>query len=201
MKPPSFTATAVAIIVLQLVSALVGIGLLVQTGRCSPLDDLATLPVRPEIPHDHAPPYAEFERPYTSYELDNTLFERIVRYQRGAFSPYTLETFAPGERPDIEHIVSRKEAHDSGLSEQGTGAIRSFVTDLRNLTLASRSVNAAKGERDFASWQPTHNRCWTAARIVEVKRTYGLSVDEPEHAALRHQLHLCNQSAFSGPAR
>ena len=46
--------------------------------------------------------------------------------------------------------------------------------DPRNLTLASPQVNChQKSGKDAADWVPARNRCWFAARVVEVKRPTG----------------------------
>nr|MBF2760079.1 excalibur calcium-binding domain-containing protein [Ectothiorhodospiraceae bacterium AqS1] len=63
--------------------------------------------------------------------------------------------------------------------------------------LASPQVNRGqKKAYDAAEWLPRHNRCWYAARIVAVKRKYGLSVDEREAAALRGVLESCESTAM-----
>ena len=89
-------------------------------------------------------------------------------------------------RPTSSTSWPERRPHSSGLCAASAATRRSFVTDLANLTLADPKVNSAKGSKDFSQWRPDHNACWTAARIVKVKRLYSLSVDEPEHAALQH---------------
>ena len=62
---------------------------------------------------------------------------------------------------DIEHIVARSEAHDSGLCGRDGNTKRAFARDLLNLTLASPSVNRhQKVDKDLAQWLPALNQCW-----------------------------------------
>ena len=91
------------------------------------------------------------------------------------------------------HIVARSEAHDSGLCAASPGTRKRFSSDLLNLTLASPSVNRhQKSGKDAAEWLPELNRCWYAARIVQVKREYGLTVDPREASALDAILSGCS---------
>ena len=45
-----------------------------------------------------------------------------------------------------------------------------------------------KSDRDAAGWSPLRNRGWFAAKIVQVKHKYGLSVDRDERDSLRAML-------------
>ena len=64
--------------------------------------------------------------------------------------------------------------------------------DLRNLTLAAPTVNRyQKRHHDAAGWLPPMNRCWFAARVIDVKRAYGLTVDRRERDALARTLAGC----------
>ena len=53
-----------------------------------------------------------------------------------------------------------------------------------------------KRGKDAAEWVPARNRCWFAARIVEVKRAYGLTIDRREAAALESILFSCESTAL-----
>ena len=55
------------------------------------------------------------------------------------------------EAEDIEHIVARSEAHDSGLCATDAATRRRFASDLLNLTLASPSVNRSQKSGKDAS--------------------------------------------------
>ena len=52
----------------------------------------------------------------------------------GLFSPYTNEVFDSKGDTDIEHVVARSEAHDSGLCRADAATKRTFSRDLLNLT-------------------------------------------------------------------
>ncbi len=93
---------------------------------------------------------------------------------------------------DIEHIVARSEAHDSGLCAATAQVRKDFAEDLLNLTHAAPFLNRRqKIAKDASEWLPPNNRCWYANTIVEVKRKYGLTVDEEEAAVLSRILRNC----------
>ena len=115
----------------------------------------------------------------------------------GAYSPYTGEWFKSQSETDIEHIVARSEAHDSGLCAASPDRRREFASDPLNLTLASPALNRReKSDRDAGEWLPESNRCWFAARVVAVKRKYALTVDVVEAAALERVLRRCPSTAM-----
>ena len=107
-------------------------------------------------PEHRCTPYDRRHYPYPqSVEAD------IVASMGGRiYGPHTGRYFASTRQTDIEHAVAVSEAHDSGLCAAG------------------------KCTLDPAEWLPPMNRCWFAARVVAVKRTYGLTVDRREAAAL-----------------
>ena len=127
------------------------------------------------------------------YPYSQSVEPRIVADMGGIiYGPYTGRTFSSTRETDIEHIVARSEAHDSGLCATSPGTRKRFSSDLLNLTLASPSVNRhQKSGKDAAEWLPELNRCWYAARIVQVKREYGLTVDPREADALDAVLSGC----------
>ncbi len=53
----------------------------------------------------------------------------------GVYGPYTGRWFASKSEPDIEHMVARSEAHDSGLCAADAGTRRKLATGPLNLTL------------------------------------------------------------------
>ena len=119
--------------------------------------------------------------PYRSdeYAYPQAVEDDIIQRLGGIFSPYTNEMFASKGDTDIEHIVARSEAHDSGLCSADAAIKRAFSRDMLNLTLASPSVNRyQKGEKDAAEWQPEANQCWFAQTVVAVRRAYQLD-DRP----------------------
>ena len=161
------------------------------------LDGLNALVVAPE---HRCSPYDSGSYPYSP-----SVEAQIVRRMGGRiYGPYTGRTFSSTGETDIEHIVAKSEAHDSGLCSAGAQTRRTFSEDLLNLTLASPSVNRhQKIGKDFAEWRPALNQCWYADTIIKVKTKYGLTVDSREKAALASVLQSCNSVSmiFSSAAR
>ncbi len=133
--------------------------------------------------------------PYDSddYPHSQSLESQIVARMGGRiYGPYTGTIFSSTRETDIEHIVAKSEAHDSGLCAADAQTRKSFARDLLNLTLASPSVNRhQKSGKDFAEWTPARNKCWYADAIIKVKAKYRLSVDSREKASLQHALQSC----------
>ena len=120
------------------------------------------------------------------------------------YGPYTGTTFSSTSETDMEHMVAKSEAHDSGLCSASGQTRRTFSNDLLNLTLASPSVNRhQKSGKDFGEWRPALNQCWFADTIIKVKSKYRLTVDSGEKAALERTLQSCSSVSmiFSGQAR
>ena len=140
------------------------------------------------------------------YRYSQSVETQIVTAQGGIFSPYDLQCFATTRDTDIDHIVARSEAHDSGLCGTTAATRKQFATDLLNLTLASPSLNRhLKAAKDAAEWLPDENQCWYAHTIILVKRKYSLSVDQAESDALKRVLNRCENAEMiipqcAGPA-
>ena len=97
---------------------------------------------------------------------------------------------------DIEHIVARSEAHDSGLCSASPERKREFARGFRNLTLSAPHLNRnLKGAKDAADWTPGENRCWFAWRVIDVRRAYDLTIDRREADALDAILETCPESS------
>ena len=135
------------------------------------------------------------------YSYRQSVEEEIIGSQTGTvYGPYTGRTFASAAETDIEHIVAVSEGHDSGLCAQPLQLRRAFASDLLNLTLAAPEINrcgpAGKCGLDAGEWLPDQNRCWFAARVVLVRRKYGLTVDLREAQALLRVLDGCRSFAL-----
>ena len=143
------------------------------------------------VAEDRCAPYDSDEYPYSA-----SVEEQIVDQQGGnIYGPYTGTYFASTTETDIEHIVARSEAHDSGLCAADAAQRRAFSNDLVNLTLASPSVNRhQKRANDAAEWLPDLNQCWYADRIVQVRLKYGLTVDQAEADVLEGILSMCEST-------
>ena len=113
--------------------------------------------------------------------------------QGGIYGPYTGTWFDSIKETDIEHIVARSEAHDSGLCAVDPETKDEFASDLLNLTLASPSVNRhQKVAKDAAEWLPDLNQCWYVDRIIRVQLEYDLTIDRTEADAIDTVLATCN---------
>ena len=127
------------------------------------------------------------------YPYSQSVEQQIVANMGGIiYGPYTGTWFDSTSQTDIEHIVARSEAHDSGLCAASAETKRQFASDLLNLTLATPAVNRhQKSDHDAAEWLPDQNRCWFANRVVEVRQRYGLTVDQHERDVLESVLSGC----------
>ena len=135
--------------------------------------------------------------PYDSddYRYSPSVEPRIVEALGGIYGPYTGTWFESIKETDIEHIVARSEAHDSGLCAAGPATWSEFASDLLNLTLASPSVNRhQKSDNDIAEWLPDLNQCWYVDRTLQVRRQYGLTIDRAEADAVDRILAGCQST-------
>ena len=129
------------------------------------------------------------------YRYAPSVEAKIVNAQGGIYGPYTGTWFNSTGETDIEHIVARSEAHDSGLCAASPRRKDQFASDLLNLTLASPSVNRhRKSDKDGSEWLPHLNQCWYVNRIVQVRQKYGLTIDRNEAKAIDDVLAGCHST-------
>ena len=142
-------------------------------------------------PEDRCSPYDSAYYPYPQ-----SVEQQIVASMGGIiYGPYTGSRFDSTSDTDIEHIVARSEAHDSGLCAADSETRRRFASDVVNLTLASPAVNRGqKRDYDAAEWLPELNRCWFASRVVEVRQKYSLTIDQRERDVLENILSGCTST-------
>ena len=173
-----------------------------------PVDDLRLLHVNATGEVKCETPYREVAHLYNAYGEDEGLEARIYRSMgRRAYSPYDdVDYRSDLKRTDIEHVFSRRAAHHAGLcnAPRFAQAVRSFVTDLGNLTLATPKVNQSKGSSGPASWvysikstRPDtqhRNLCAYSAVIVRTALAYNLVISEADYHELSEQLNLCEPS-------
>ena len=145
-------------------------------------------------PEHRCSPYDRRDYPYPQ-----SVEEEIVAELGDIVGPYTCTRFASSRDTHIEHMVAISEAHDSGLCAQDEETRRRFASELRNLTLAGPAINFAKAAKDASGWLPEMNRCWFAGRVVEVRRAYGLSIDQREADALEAVLSRCSEGDVETP--
>ena len=158
-------------------------------------------PTPTSAPPPTFPPIAPEHRcsPYNSadYSYPQSVEPRIVNQMGGRiYSPYTGSCFASIGETDIEHIVARSEAHDSGLCAASVADRQAFARDLLNLTLASPEVNRDKWAKDVAEWLPAMNECWYVNQVVKVKLKYGLTMDSAEAQKAQEVLNSCPSFAM-----
>ena len=131
----------------------------------------------------------------SDYHYSPSVERRIVDAQGGIYGPYTGTWFGSIRETDIEHIVARSEAHDSGLCDADPETRDRFASDILNLTLASPSVNRhQKVAKDPNEWLPDLNECWYVDRVVQVRRKYQLTIDRAEAEAIDRILAGCEST-------
>ena len=131
----------------------------------------------------------------SNYPYSPSVEPKIVPELGGIYGPYTGTWFDTIRDTDIENIVARSEAHDSGLCA-ATATLRSqFASDLLDLTLASPSVNRyQKSDHDPAEWLPAFNQCWYVDRVIQVRLQYDLNKDPAEAQAIDQVLAGCTST-------
>ena len=137
----------------------------------------------------------------SDYSYPQSVEPQVAANLGGWWSPYDGATFT-NQESDIEHIVARSEAHDSGLCATDADTRERFAEDLDNLTLATPALNRyQKGSKDAAEWQPQLNVCWFAGRVLAVRLEYGLTVDRSEAYALEGMLAGCRLEDVLRPTK
>ncbi|MFG1811061.1 DUF1524 domain-containing protein [Streptomyces sp. NPDC049040] len=96
----------------------------------------------------------------------------------------------------IDHLVPLAETWDSGASKWTKArrvAYAKYLTDPRHLVAVSARSNRSKADQDPATWMPPSPdaTCRYTADWISVKRTWGLSIDQPEQDALTRPAASC----------
>lgn len=147
------------------------------------------LEVREEYDNDDCPSYRSVTKDY-QYSSDTDLV--IEQTLGGFYSPYDDIWYDEATDVDIDHMVARKEAHDSGLCKATPEVRYEFANDLLNLTLSTPSVNRnEKSDKDAADWLPQYNKCWYVFTVIQVKKKYKMTVDSAERDAMQEVLESC----------
>lgn len=110
----------------------------------------------------------------------------------GIFGAYEDQCFDEYTDVDIEHLVAKREAHDSGLCDADIQTVINFANDLENVALASPTVNRGKSTKDPADWLPDNNQCWYVWQWLHVKRKYEMTIDQDEKDAIDTVLQNCS---------
>ena len=145
-------------------------------------------------PEHRCAPYRRADYPYPQ-----SVEDAVIRELGDIVSPYTCTVYRTKYETEIEHMVALAEAHDSGLCSADRETKRRFAREIGNLTLAAPGVNRSKAAFDAAEWMPASNRCWFSARVVQVRRAYGLTIDRAEADALESVLSSCHAGDLRAP--
>ena len=109
--------------------------------------------------------------------------------------PYTGQTFIDTEDVDIDHVVPLANAWRSGASTWSTPDREAYANDPQVLLTVDDSANQEKGDKGPDAWKPPNQSYWCeySRRWVDVKSTWGLTVNSPEKAALEEMLGTCER--------
>ncbi len=146
------------------------------------------LEVRDEYTDAECPSYSDIRDEY-AYSSKADL---VIQHEFGGFySPYDNVWWDEATDVSVEHMVARKEGHESGLCAASPELRYQFANDLLNLTLCTPSVNSSKSDKDAGDWLPDHNECWFVYRVIRVKKKYKLSIDTDERDEMQKVLRRC----------
>lgn len=116
---------------------------------------------------------------------------------------YKSETYAFDRSPnniDIDHIVARSNAWQTGAAKFDEDTLKEFGNDPLNLLAVSSSLNRQKGDGDAATWLPPAKsyRCEYVSRQIAIKHKYDLWVVKAEKSAMKRELDTCeDEPAFT----
>ncbi|MXW07073.1 MAG: HNH endonuclease [Gammaproteobacteria bacterium] len=110
----------------------------------------------------------------------------------GIYAAYEDSCYNEYSDVDIEHLVAKREAHDSGMCDADIQTRINFANDLENVALASPTVNRGKSTKDPADWLPENNQCWYVWQWLNIKRKYNLTIDQAEKNAIASVLQNCS---------
>lgn len=107
--------------------------------------------------------------------------------------PYTGEiiTITKGDKndTDLEHVVSLKEAYESGIAPED---MRNFARDMDNLVIVDSGANREKGSQDVGEWMPSFEQSHGRYVIenIKIKDKYNLTIDSQEKAVMQQVLNM-----------
>jgi len=98
----------------------------------------------------------------------------------------------------IDHVVALSNAWQTGAFKLSTDARKALANDPLNLLAVNGSLNEQKGDGDAATWLPPLKsyRCSYVARLVAVKKKYGLWVTPAEKEAIVRILSTCPKQSL-----
>lgn len=100
---------------------------------------------------------------------------------------YTNETssFVPGPLFPIDHIVSLKDAWESGADTWSAQDRLRFANDPDNLLVTDQKTNTNKSDKGPDKWLPKSNVCEYVLQYIEVKDKYGLTYTASQDKAIQ----------------
>jgi len=106
--------------------------------------------------------------------------------------PYTGEPFTDPSDLHIDHVVSLKQAHESGAAFWPSRQRRRFANDMDNLLAVDASENMRKGSRGPEGWLPDAGLCGFIARWVMVKKKWNLKIHLREQGTVDRLTKSCS---------
>lgn len=105
---------------------------------------------------------------------------------------YSLDLITKPSLATIDHIVSLKEAWDSGASKWTASKRTNFANDIQgqNLVVTLNSINSSKGEREPGQWDlPNDDQmCSYLESYINTKYQWKLNVDSSEKVRLKEYI-------------
>jgi hypothetical protein len=169
------------------------------------LDVLATIPIASEQPAG----YSLTLFPWVDVDGDGCATDELVLARDSLdpptlnahcepvtgrwFSPYDGLTWTSATDVTIDHVVSLKEAWDSGAFAWSAERRIAFANDLddrRTLRVVSESIDAAKQTNDPKHWMPPLESDWCRylGDHIAIKARWSLTMDQGEADAIRETL-------------
>ena len=107
------------------------------------------------------------------------------------FDYYTGKTISDTSKVHIDHVVSKKNAWDSGGDAWDADTWKEYVNDeKRVLITTSAEANQQKGSSDAAGWLPSNieYQCKYVIQQIEIKKYYDLTVRQAEKDVMNDTL-------------
>lgn len=93
--------------------------------------------------------------------------------------------FSPGPSFPIDHVVSLKDAWDSGAKHWTARQRLEFANDIGNLRVTDQATNSKKSDKGPDEWLPDLNECSYIKQYVTVKNKYGLTFTASQDTAIQ----------------
>jgi hypothetical protein len=133
-----------------------------------------------------------------SYEAVTYEDERQCRVATGLWKdPYTGQEFRTPYDLDVDHVVSLRDAHDSGGYAWGSDQKEAFANDLDHpmaLRAVAKGANRSKGSKGPDQWLPPNPefRCQFIQEHADIKSAWQLNTSAEAEAVLDYMVKICN---------